>query len=56
MLELFAGCMRTTGALLEKGCHACVLIELEHGAWHDLTDKRVQNVILKWLLSDDVYG
>lgn len=42
--------MRTTGALLEKGCHA-----LEHGAWHDFTDRRVQNVILKWLLSDDVW-
>ena len=55
VLELFVGCMRTTGALLEMGCHACVPIELEHGAWHDLTDKRVQNVILRWPLHVEVW-
>ena len=48
-LEIFSGCGRLSGALVERGLAIMCPIDIEKGAWHDMTCKRLQRLILTWV-------
>ena len=55
VLELFSGCGRLTGACSSLGLGVFVPFEIKNGSEFDLIDKRVQSVILKWILTRRVW-
>ena len=55
MLELFSGCGRLTGACSSLGLGVSVPFEIKNGSEFDLTDKRVQSVIRKWIRTRRVW-
>ena len=48
-LELFAGCCRLTNTSLIASLAVAQPMELKLGEWHDLTDPRVQAVVMDWV-------
>ena len=55
VLELFSGCGRLTGACSSLGLGVSVPFEIKNGSEFDLTDKRVQAVVLKWIRTRRVW-
>ena len=55
VLELFAGCSRTIACCLEVGLSVCCPLELSLGRWRDLTDRRMQRVIVNWITSGRIW-
>ena len=55
VLELFAGCSRITACCLEACLSACCSLEFGFGKWHDLTDRRVQRIIVNWVSSGRIW-
>ena len=54
-LEIFAGCMRLSGALASQGLRLAMPIEKEVGVWCDVEDERVQTCVLQWLQTQQVW-
>ena len=48
-LELFAGCARFSSAVAQKGMRIGVPIDVKHGKEFDLSNRKIQLVVLKWI-------
>lgn len=56
LLEVFAGSCRISAAAAERGRLITEPIEVMHGPWSNLLDRRVERVVRNWILSGRVWA
>ncbi len=54
-LEIFAGCARLSGALLEAGVACGPPIDIEYGTYYDVSKDAVAHTLLGWLWSGAIW-
>lgn len=48
-LEIFSGCGRWSGALLQRGLRVGAPIDIKNGAWCDMLNGQVESVVRRWI-------